>query len=99
MAAAKADRRHALAVELAMETRATGEDLEEIIGRLRANHGRAATFIRALVDAHTEGAALRVLLEARAAHVIEVGEELAGLLDYGEPALFRKAPVPDPVPA
>lgn len=73
-----------------MEASATGHDLEELVGRLTASQSRTATFLRALVDAHTEAAALRALLKARADHVIEVSEELAGLLDFGEPALFRR---------
>lgn len=75
-----------------MEASAAGHDLEELVGRLTASQSRTATFLRALVDAHTEAAALRALLKARADHVIEVSDELAGLLDFGEPALFRRDP-------
>lgn len=100
MAAGAADRRHARQIELAMEVRATGQDVDDVAQRFAANHARAATFIRALVDAHSEGAALRALLAARADHLIEVGAELAALLEYGEPALFRAAePTSVAVPA
>jgi cell division septum initiation protein DivIVA len=89
--ATPAARRHAQKTELAMEDRAAGREIHELAERLAAKDRRVATFLRALVDAQTEGAALRALIQARADHIVEVSAELAGLLEVGEPAMFRKS--------
>jgi len=81
MTAKRADRAHARQVELAIEDSAAGRDVRDLADRLEAKDRRVGTFLRALVDAQSEGAALRALIQARADHVIDVSTELAGSLD------------------
>ena len=90
MTASARDRAHTHQVELAMENGAAGRDIRDVAAGLAITDRRISTFLRALVDAHTEAAALHALIAARAAHVIDVSSELAGLLEVGEPEMFRK---------
>ena len=92
MSAARADRRRARSVELAMETQVTLQDAAVLDAKDTAARKRARTFLDGALDALRTADALDQLEDAKRERALSLVTELAGLIDgTSEPVIAPAA--------
>lgn len=92
MSAARADRRRARSVELAMETQVVLLEARDLDARDGAARKRARTFLDGALDALRTADALDQLEDAKRERALTLVTELAGLID-GVPLISLDASV------